>query len=311
VGGRPPGPGPASVCAVVVTFQPDRDVLLDLMKSVGPQVQAVVVVDNDSDPNLIQGVEQFANVLAQRSNVGLATAQNIGIDWARDQGHSHVLLLDQDSVPDEGMVAALVRVSSELAGENRNVAAVGPTFHDLREPREAPFERIGFPLSRKIRCEGQRSVRCDFLIASGALIPIAVLDDVGGMDDDLFVDNVDLEWSFRARARGYELHGVCSATMGHRLGGDRKAILFGARVNVIHPPMRLYYIMRNRTLLYRMRATPRTWIAQDVLRVPLKFLIFAALIEPRRRNASMMLRGLRDGLLGRRGPVVMGSNPDV
>jgi rhamnosyltransferase len=281
------------------------------MQAVVPQVQAVVVVDNDSDANLIHGVEQFATLLAQPSNLGLATAQNVGIDWARDHGHTHVLLLDQDSVPDERMVAELVRVSAELARESRNVAAVGPIFHDLREPRETPFERFGFPVSHKVRCEGERSVRCDFLIASGALIPIAVLDDVGGMDDDLFVDNVDLEWSFRARARGYELHGVCSATMGHRLGGDRKAVLFGTWVSVVHPPVRLYYIMRNRTLLYRMRATPRTWIAQDVLRVPLKFLIFAALIGPRRRNASMMLRGLRDGLLGRRGPVVAGPSSDA
>jgi rhamnosyltransferase len=298
---------PISVCAVIVTFHPDRDVLMDLVKSVAPQVQAAVVVDNDSHPALIQGVEDFAALLPQVANVGLATAQNIGIAWARDEGHTHVLLLDHDSAPDEVMVAELVRVSCDLAREGRKVAAVGPTFHDPREPRESPFKRIGFPLSHKVWCEGESSVRCDFLISSGALIPIAVLDDVGDMNDDLFVDNVDLEWSFRARDRGYELHGVCAATMGHRLGDDRRAVLFGARVTVIHSPVRLYYMMRNRTLLYRMPTTPRTWIAQDILRVPVKFLIFAALIGPRRRNASMMLRGLRDGVLGRRGPAVVAS----
>ena len=300
-------PRPASVCAVVVTFHPDRDELLDLVESVGPQVQAVVVVDNDSHPDLITGVEQSATLLPQTSNLGLATAQNIGIDWARNQGHTHVLLLDHDSAPDEGMVPELVRVSADLGRQGRKVAAVGPTFQDPRDPREAPFVRIGFPLSHKIWCEGAPTVPCDFLIASGALIPLAVLDDVGDMDDGLFIDNVDLEWSFRARDRGYELHGVCSATMRHRLGGDRKEIVFGALVTVIHPPARLYYIMRNRTLLYRMRTTPRIWIAQDILRVPLKFLIFAALVGPRRRNASMMLRGLRDGLLGRRGPALVGT----
>jgi rhamnosyltransferase len=297
------------VCAVVVTFHPDRDVLLDLVEAVAPQVRAVVVVDNDSHPDLIRGVEPFATLLPQAANLGLAAAQNIGIDWARHQGHTHVLLLDHDSVPDEGMVAELVRVSAELGHEGRKVAAVGPTFHDPRDPRETPFVRIGFPLNHKIRCDGAATVRCDFLIASGALIPLAVLDDVGGMDDGLFVDYVDTEWSFRARARGYELHGVCSAGMGHRLGADRQAVLFGALVLVIYPPGRLYYRMRNPTLLYRMRTTPRIWIAGEIPRVALKFLIFAALIGPRRRNASMMLRGLRDGLLGRRGPARVGQEP--
>jgi rhamnosyltransferase len=78
-------------------------------------------------------------------------------------------------------------------------------------------------------------------------------------------------------------------------------VLFGAGQVVTHSPVRLYYIMRNRVLLYRSRATPRVWVAQDVIRVPVKFFLFAALIGPRRRNVAMMVHGLTDGLRGRRG----------
>ena len=86
------------------------------------------------------------------------------------------------------------------------------------------------------------------------------------------------------------------------LQGEIGQVVFGARQVVTHGPVRLYYIMRNRVLLYRLKQTPRAWIAQDVLRIPFKFVIFAVLVGPRARNTRMMLHGLADGLRGRRGP---------
>jgi rhamnosyltransferase len=49
------------------------------------------------------------------------------------------------------------------------------------------------------------------------------------------------------------------------------------------------------------------WIAQDLPRVLAKFLIFAVLVAPRRRNVRYMLRGLVDGLRGRSGPCPLGA----
>jgi rhamnosyltransferase len=289
-----------SVCAIAVTYRPDAQALRVLAERIRPQTDALVIVDNGSSGQLA-GIE--AVVLAQPVNIGLAAAQNVGIAWAREHGHTHVLILDQDSTPGEGMVDALVAALDRLTAIGHRVAAVGPRFHDLREDRDAPFVRVAFPVSEKVWCGDEPEVECDFLISSGALIPLAVLDDIGGMAESLFIDNVDLEWSFRARYCGYSLFGVCAASMNHQLGDDRRAVLFGLRQIVTHSPIRLYYIMRNRVLLYRFRQTPRVWIAQDLLRVPVKFFLFSVLVGPRRDNVGMMLRGLRDGLLGRRGPL--------
>ena len=298
---RPASDG-VSVCAVVVTYNPDAAALTALLERVEPQVAAVVIVDNASVDRL--PVALSAPVFAQPVNVGLAAAQNIGIAWARRHGHSHVLLLDQDSTPAPTMVAHLTAAWQSLVDAGERVAAVGPRFHDAREDTDAPFVRVAFPVSEKIWCgDAGGTVRCDFLIGSGALIPLAVLAEVGVMDPGLFIDNVDLDWSFRARSRGYALFGVCAATMDHRLGDGRRAVLFGRRQVATHGPTRLYYIMRNRLLLYRLATTPRVWIAQDILRVPVKFLLFAVLIGPRARNARFMFRGLLDGIRGRRGPV--------
>lgn len=295
-----------SVCAVVVTYRPDPVALGRTLAAVGAQVGALVVVANATPgaelASLGESVRRAGAVLLpQGHNRGLAAAQNAGIAWAREHGHAHVLLLDQDSVPGPGMVDALIGALDVLSGAHR-VAAVGPRFRDQREDRDAPFVRIAFPMSHKIRCgAGGEPVPVDFLISSGTLIPMAVLDEVGGVDDELFIDNVDLDWCFRVRARGYRLFGVCAATMEHRLGDHRRAVLGGRATVVTHGPARLYYIMRNRISLYRRPHTPRVWIAQDVPRVLAKFLIFAVLVGPRPRNVHYMLRGLLDGVRGHLG----------
>jgi len=295
-----------SVGAVIVTFQPDVEALRTAVEALDGQVQHVVVVDNGSATNLIEDVRAVADkagaeVLALAENLGLATAQNHGIDRVRELGCSHVMLFDQDSVLAPGAVEAMLVELASLAAAGHRVAAVGPVFRDPRENRPAPFVRVGFPVSTKVWCEQATSVQCDFLISSGVLIPLAVLDELGAMDDGLFIDNIDLEWSFRARARGYVLFGVCGASMAHHLGDYRIAVLGTRFTRVRHSPIRLYFIMRNRVLLYRRPHTPRVWIAQDVIRIPMKFVIFSVLAEPRWTNIRYMSRGIVDGLRGRTG----------
>lgn len=297
-------PDKNSVCAVVVTYHPDLDALRRLLEAMNPQVAALVLVANEGAADaaaLVELVQVPAELLLLEQNLGLAAAQNLGIDWARERGYAHVLLLDQDSEPAPGMVDALRNALQRLSANGR-VGAVGPRFHDLREHRDAPFVQVGFPLNCKVFCERpDQTVRCDFLISSGSLIPMSVLDAVGGMAPGLFIDNVDLEWSFRARAAGYQLFGVCAAAMNHRLGDARRPLPFGLGAVVVHGPTRLYYMMRNRIRLYRLAHTPRAWIAQDVPRVLVKLFLFAVLIGPRRRHLRFMLRGLMDGLRGREG----------
>ena len=302
------------ICAIVVSYFPDVETLFRLLTAILPQVDALVIVDNGTSDASFDGFcahieRDKVFILKQSRNIGLAAALNLGIAWARKNGFSHVLLLDQDSKPAQGMVGALIQAFA-ASSTGRRIAAVGPRFHDAREDRYAPFVRIGFPVSRKMFSSGKDGlVDCDFLISSGSLIPLAALDDIGAMDERLFIDNVDLEWSFRALAKGYALIGVCTTTMHHRLGHSRRRLPFGLGHIVVHDPTRLYYIMRNRILLYRLQHTPAVWIFQDVPRVAVKFLLFSVLVRPRLRNVHFMLAGLRDGLLGRSGPFVEPRSP--
>lgn len=294
------------VCAVLVTYHPDLDVLAEQLAALAAQVARIVLVDNASaDPRLrdLCAAHPGLSLLAQPENRGLAQALNAGVAHARTfDGVSHVLLMDQDSVPAPDMVRNLYRALARLAKQGR-IAAVGPCFRDAREAGDAPFVRIRFPFNRKLRCDGRcAEIRCDFLITSGCLVPLAVLDAVGGMDEALFIDNIDLDWCFRAGAAGYALYGICGAHMRHRLGTSRQRVPGLPRGIVVHAPRRLYYMTRNRVLLYRRACTPRRWIAQDVPRLVVKLLLFSLLVAPRRKNLRCMLAGLRVGIAGRAAP---------
>lgn len=293
------------VCAVVVTYHPEVETLRALITAICGQVGAIVVVDNTGLESLafpdVLSWTSNARVLRQGDNIGLAGAQNVGIEWARKNGFCHVLLMDQDSTPSDNMVATLLAAWERLSKEQR-IAAVGPAFHDLREDRVAPFVRIGALFNRKVWCEYEGQViASDFLIGSGTLISLEIIDVVGAMDATLFIDNVDLEWSFRARALGYALYGVCAASMHHRLGDARRAMPFGLGLMVVHGPARLYFMMRNRIRLYGMRHVPRAWVTQDLPRLLGKLVLFGALTGPRLRNLRYMIRGVSDGIRGRGG----------
>lgn len=305
-----PAPGTViraqDVCAVVVTYRPDTALLAAELDALQAQVAHVVVVDNATpDPELRELCARYPRVrwLPLAENRGLAAALNAGIAHARAvAGVTQVLLMDQDSVPAPGMVAAL-QATLQRRSRQARVAAVGTRFHDPREGVDAPFVQVRFPVNRQLRCHGDcDDVACDFLITSGSLIPLAVLDQVGDMDAGLFIDNVDLEWSFRAVAAGYALFGACAARMLHHHGVSRQRVPGVPRGIIVHSPLRLFYMMRNRVLLYRRAYTPRRWIAQDVPRLVVKLALFTLLVAPRRKNLRCMLAGLRAGIRGRMAP---------
>lgn len=298
-----------SVCAIVVTYHPDLNLLNELLVNTAPQVERLVVVDNGSSGVALAWLRQQQDgglaVLELGDNLGIATAHNRGIEWAREQGFRHVLLLDQDSVPAPHMVKRLLAALHTLQARGEPVAAVGPRCRDPRLPTPLPFIRWGFLRNQHLQGgpeTGTEPVSTDFLISSGTLIPLTVLARVGGMEEALFLYYVDCEWCLRAAALGYRLYGAHDAEMRHRLGDRAHPFWFlGGRRVIERSPLALYYLVRNRLLLYRRPYALWLWIGADLLALLFTLMAFTLFLAPRVRNAAMMGRGLWHGFLGRGG----------
>ncbi|HUP31214.1 MAG TPA: glycosyltransferase family 2 protein [Usitatibacter sp.] len=301
------------VASVTVAYNAPPLRLAEQLRALQGEISRIIVVDNGSASPVAQllreipGAGENVQVLPFTRNLGVAHGFNAGIAEARRNGARYVLLLDHDSVPEAGMVAALLEsMAAARARAGGPVAAVGPRIRDSRDRHELPFVSLGWLRNHHGRCASEEGMlACDFLISSGALVDVGAFDAVGPFDEDLFVDNVDLEWCFRARAKGFRLYGACAAILDHRLGDERRPVLNGLEV-VVHSPERLYYMTRNRVALYGRGYMPLKWKIKDFLRALAKFATLMLLVAPRKEYARMSWRGLRDAWAGRRGKLRAG-----
>jgi rhamnosyltransferase len=304
------GPSREQVVGVVVTYFPDMPSLRELVAAAQPQVSALVVIDNtpataaaERRCPALDGVE----VISLAFNAGLAAGLNRGCEWARQRGASFALLFDQDSVPAPDMLERQATAWKAASASGLRVAAAGPRFTDNRGARVFPFLRIGALRNREVLPQtGDEFVPTDLLITSGCLIALDAFSDAGAMDESLFIDNVDIEWGFRARARGWTLIGAPQAILRHRIGDEHVAApllarLFGKHKAISHSPQRLYYITRNRIRLYWLPHVPLAWKAQDLLRLPAKIALSLWIAQDRRAMARALARGIVDGLANRGG----------
>lgn len=290
--------------AIVVVFFPDVRSLLRLIQALRAQVEAIVLIDNGSPLNVRTELQsEIANGviwLSLGENRGVAAAQNVGIAWAREQGATHVVLFDQDSEPAPDMVARLLVAAEAMQENGFKIAAVGPSYLDERRNNPPPFIRVENLRLKRCACDTQDTVvPVDYLISSGCLIPMAALDVVGGMADELFIDYVDIEWGLRARRAGFQAFGVCNAFMHHSLG--EPPIRFFGRNFPLHTPLRHYYHFRNAVWLYRQNWVPGNWKWVDGYKLLLKYVFYSLFARPRLAHWRMMTLGVWHGVKGRMG----------
>ena len=284
-------------CAVVVTYNPDMQSLLSMLNGAISQVDQILVIDNSTSVDLKKNLSQLpVKLTTLGTNMGIAYAQNIGIELARKLDAKYILFLDQDSLLNKDMVFELHGALSQLS----DAAAVGPVYLSEHQKENAIFSTtVGFKRVFQTCCIEHPIVQTDALISSGSLIPMSVLNQVGAMREGLFIDYVDTEWGLRAKALGFNSYAVFRAKMHHALGNT--AIKFAGRNMIVHSPLRRYYQFRNAILLYKMSHIPMAWKLIDARRLFLRFFFYSITNAPRWSNFKMMSLGLWHGILGKTG----------
>lgn len=316
----------AVVVAVVVTYNPSD--VRPLLAALTPQCAHTIVVDNGSReraPIEAACSGAGAELCALGDNLGIAVAQNRGIERALELEATHILLMDHDSLPEPDMVERLLAAFET----DSQLAAVGPLAVDDGEGGDQlayvarawkPGRATGEELETAEHLEAG-TLDVAFLIASGCLIRTDALAHIGLMREELFIDHVDLEWGLRARNYGWRLAVVPVARLRHRLGDATRTLPGRAQPVHIHGPVRSYYLVRNTVwLIRRSGLAPWKWRVRYVWWLA-KYVGFNALLadratapshesqpaspsspsSPVRLRRQLLVRGLRDGLAGRMG----------
>jgi rhamnosyltransferase len=292
----------AATTAVVVTFnigERFRRYIDDYHGS----FRHIIIVDNgsaDSTPALLQTLQvTYSNisVIQLERNVGLATAQNMGMRRAlEDAKADFIFLLDHDSCPPAESLNVLADFAARTYAD-QTIGLLG--MLPVEEGTSSVGTKVTDAISEPFQREGTWVTPAMTIMASGTLIRREILDRHGLFDDALFIDDIDHDYSLKLHCAGLKNFVVNDAVLTHNLG-ERVEIEFLGKIRRItwHSPFRRYYITRNAIWMWRRyfwRLPGYTMKdACQILKDTLKVLILDG--AHRRANTRAVLIGLKDGL---------------
>lgn len=293
------------IFAVVVTYNPEiPDFKMQLDVLLGQGV-GIVIIDNQSNnfsdvfEILQQSKYRDVVLISNVENVGLAKAQNMGIVAALELEASHVVLFDQDSIPDQGFFEKLLADENRLVQQGIPFSAIGPSTYDPDSMESYPVTLYFGPFIRRIQATGVDPIEATFIIASGCLIRADVLRKVGMMMDDLFIDYVDVEWCLRAKSMGLRPFVSPNAKMSHKIGDKR--VRFFWRTISGHSPLRRYYLLRNSMYISRLKYIPLSYKLREMVLNTARVMIFYFISDDKPRYFKFMSLAVRDGWNNRYG----------
>lgn len=294
-----------SLCGVVVMYHPDAGIVANLSAMIR-ECGRVFVVDNGASVETrarlatLPGLEMIG--LGQ--NIGVAAALNAGGRRACAEGCKWMVTFDQDSRPRAGMVDAL------LATATRNPAAavVAPRIFEPAGPAGGyrwlrPHPRVPWLFQRR-GVEAGDLPAVTAAITSGSLVSLPVWEQVGGFDERLFIDYVDIEYCLRIGREGGVVAVAAAAGLDHSLGARQSAVVLGQDFRPMHhPALRHYYMARNRVIVWRRHAAAVPhWALFDAIFAAYNTVRVLAFEGEKRAKLRAMRLGLVDGWKGRHGP---------
>ena len=288
---------------VVVTYNPDISYFSQVIEKICANRVPVIVVDNGSSNSAeLMGLLSSSPAICKplEKNVGIAKAQNIGIEYAISEGASHIWLSDQDTLYSEDYASRMFDAVAQLEVRGEPYGAVGPCFFEMNRKRVEEFVRFAPYAKRFPPKSGLNSVA--HLIASGMVIPKEAFQNVGFKRDDFFIDWVDLEWCWRANAKGFPVYGFGDVVIKHNLG-DVMVKVANKSISV-RSPFRHYFIIRNGLYLFLHDKLLPWEVRIHYLLRTLAISVGYPLLAPTQKwqHLKVNVLGLWHGLLGRLGP---------
>jgi rhamnosyltransferase len=272
------------IFAIVVTFNP-KSPPKELCTLLETQCR-VLVVDNSTEHDCVVQIQIWARSnnydhIWMNGNVGIAAAQNAGLEFARRFGASGLVFFDQDSLIDSSALTVLVNA--------------------VKHGQRAVYSLI--PGDRSSTMDTRTFELCE-LMSSGSGCKLDIFDAVGPFEAELFIDCVDFEWGWRCLRHGVPIFALECGVFQHTLGKSRVSVLgFSTHID---SPIRLYYQFRNITQMIFRNYVPLGWKCSQILRSSAKVLLMVLITRQRRLRIKLAAQGIRDGLRGRLGPYVDG-----
>lgn len=283
------------IYAVIITFNPNVDNVFKLVESLLLQSVNVVVVDNNSNNKSDLNSLMLAHTIMLDDNLGIAKAQNIGIDYAEKNNAEYIVFFDQDSSIPDNYINNLMFDYKQLKIQGLKIGAIGPRFIDDRHDfyyKTISLSKSGFRKKMDVSNITQ-PIHSSLLISSGSLISVETLKNVGLMRENYFIDYVDTEWCIRAESQGYKNYMSSKAVMRHTIGD--KILQFGFFNVPVHSPFRRYYRVRNAMYMLHEPHVPFLLFIREMIFNFVHQMILVCSEKEKKAYLKSYLNGIRDG----------------
>jgi len=228
------------LCAIVTSYYPNLEELEQNIRSYLSDVDKLIIWENTpkNESRINELVKKLNNEKIEVRTTGrneyLAKPFNICIEWAKQNGYTHILTMDQDSCFAKYEFGAYKEKVAALS-KDESIAIFAPTTNktDQKEPDIIYINKGS-------------------VYTSGAIYRREMFDKIGGFREDFAIYCLDPEICIRARKNNYKVIKFPQIYMKHTEGYRTKKL--GLTINN-YSAQSTYFYIRNNILFWKIYPT--------------------------------------------------------
>lgn len=224
-----------NIAGCLVLYHPNK-ANIDTLSTYIDSVKKLYIFDNTETHSNFASLNnnEKLSYFWDGENKGIAIRLNQACKMALQEGYDYLLTMDQDSYFTENYLEKYIEEINTF--ENKNtVATFGLEYATNALSSEKKFNEV------------------DHVITSGCILNLKLYQEIGGFDENLFIDYVDTDYCFNALSKGFRNIQFKHLLLTHSIGEIKKrksltSLYLKSKQRPIHAPIRIYYMWRN--LLY-------------------------------------------------------------
>jgi rhamnosyltransferase len=243
-----------NIAGVVILYHPDIKQLSENINTYVLGLKQLYIYDNSEiqTPGIEAALHNLHPCIKYQffnNNEGIAKRLNQAVEAAMQTQYDYLLTMDQDS--------------SFKPGDFEKYKSL------IQKEEYTKVAQFGINCQPQITISSEQPQEALTLITSGSILNLSLIKKVGEFNEDLFIDFVDAEFSYRVVQHGLINLMFSKILLNHALGKlvpGRSLMTFKKSLRIIHTPIRAFYITRNGLFLLFKHKGLSEEMKKDVIR---------------------------------------------
>jgi rhamnosyltransferase len=243
-----------NIAGVVILYHPDIKQLSENINTYVLGLKQLYIYDNSEiqTPGIEAALHNLYPCIKYQffnNNDGIAKRLNQAVETAMQSQYDYLLTMDQDS--------------SFKSGDFEKYKSL------IQKEDYTKVAQFGINCQPQITMSIEQAQEALTLITSGSILNLSLIKKVGDFNEDLFIDFVDAEFSYRVVQQGLINLMFSNILLNHALGKlvlGKSLMTFKKSLRIIHAPIRAFYITRNGLFLLFKHKGLSEEMKKDVIR---------------------------------------------